>query len=72
MGCNGAIGIARAFAYGGNHNRAIHIPDCQPNMNMDETEYRNHESTTINMCFANIRIEIHGKYPEVIGRVRKI
>ena len=44
----GAIGIARVFAYGGNHNRAIHIPNCQPNINMDETEYRNNEGTTIN------------------------
>lgn len=44
----GAIGIARAFAYGGNHKRPIHIPGCLPNMNMDETEYRNNEGTTIN------------------------
>lgn len=35
-----AIGIARAFAYGGNHNRVIHIPGCQPNTNMNETEYK--------------------------------
>lgn len=43
----GAIGIARTFAYGGNHNRAIHIPDGQPVTGMDETAYRNNKGTTI-------------------------
>ena len=54
FGCNGAIGSARAFAYGGNHNRLIHISDYQSNTNIDETEYRNNEGTTINHFYEKL------------------
>ena len=50
----GAIGIARAFAYGGNHDRVMYDPQIEPSLNMNEQEYRNHVSTTVNHFYEKL------------------
>lgn len=44
----GAIGIARAFNYGGFKNRELHNPEIPPKLNMTKTEYKNSNGPTIN------------------------
>ncbi|WP_034060162.1 HD domain-containing protein [Lacinutrix jangbogonensis] len=52
----GAIGIARAFNYGGFKNRAIYNPDIKPNLNMTKAEYKESTAPTINHFYEKLLI----------------
>ena len=50
----GAIGIARAFNYGGFKNREIYNPEVSPNMNMSKEEYKKSAAPTINHFYEKL------------------
>ncbi|MBT8282331.1 MAG: HD domain-containing protein [Muriicola sp.] len=50
----GAIGIARAFHYGGFKNRKLYDPDIPPNLNMNKDAYKNSQSPTINHFYEKL------------------
>ncbi len=50
----GAIGIARAFNYGGFKNRQIHNPEIAPKLTMEKEEYKKSNSPTINHFYEKL------------------
>ena len=50
----GAIGIARAFNYGGFKNRQLCNPEIPPNLNMTKEEYKNSTAPTINHFYEKL------------------
>lgn len=50
----GAIGIARAFTYGGYKNRVLYDPAITPNLNMSKEEYKNTTAPTINHFYEKL------------------
>ena len=50
----GAIGVARAFNYGGFKNRLLYDPDIPPNLTMTPAEYKASKAPTINHFYEKL------------------
>jgi uncharacterized protein len=50
----GAIGIARAFNYGGFKNREIYNPEIKPDLNMNKEDYKKNTAPTINHFYEKL------------------
>ena len=50
----GAIGIARAFNYGGFKNRELYNPEIPPKLNLSKEEYKKSNSPTINHFYEKL------------------
>ena len=71
----GAIGIARAFTYGGFKNRVLYDPIVKPNLNMNWEQYKNHKGTTINHFYEKlllIKDKMHTKSGKAMAETRHL
>jgi uncharacterized protein len=50
----GAIGIARAFNYGGFKNRPLYNPNIAPKLHMSKEEYKNSKAPTLNHFYEKL------------------
>jgi uncharacterized protein len=50
----GAIGIARAFTYGGYKNRTMYDPAIKPALNQSKEEYKNTQAPTLNHFYEKL------------------
>ena len=50
----GAIGIARAFNYGGFKNRELYNPEIAPNLQMTKEEYKKSKAPTLNHFYEKL------------------
>lgn len=50
----GAIGIARAFNYGGFKNRVLYNPEIKPNLHQTKEEYKKNNAPTINHFYEKL------------------
>lgn len=50
----GAIGIARAFSYGGFKGRELYNPEIKPDLNMNKEAYKNSAAPTINHFYEKL------------------
>ena len=63
----GAIGIARAFTYGGYHKRKMYDPNIPPREKMTIEEYRSNNGTTINHFYEKL-IKLESSMNTTVGR----
>jgi uncharacterized protein len=63
----GAIGIARAFNYGGFKGQEIYNPEIEPNLNMTKEEYKNSTAPSINHFYEKLLL-LKDKMNTVTGK----
>ena len=64
----GAIGIARAFHYGGFKNRTLYDPAIPPNLLMDKEQYKNSNAPTVNHFYEKLLL-LKDKMNTTTGRI---